>query len=155
MKFDDRLDTVLVIDDEPLNTEWLFDYLGSEGFKVESVKNLQQALSEISKKRFRFVIIDLNIPFEASLRNKLQELGPHFLKYPGLMAARAARTSGHNTFQVVVFSVHDSEEVRKYVELIRATYIIKGRPRELKTHIETWKSKEPHGWRSIQKDRSA
>ena len=34
MKFDDKLNSVLVIDDEPFQTEWLTDYFRARGFDV-------------------------------------------------------------------------------------------------------------------------
>jgi hypothetical protein len=52
------------------------------------------------------------------------------------MAARKARATGHNTFQVIVYSVHDSDEVQTYADRVRCRYILKGRPKELKAHIE-------------------
>jgi CheY-like chemotaxis protein len=150
MTFDDRLNTVLVIDDEPLQTEWLTEYFRAQGFVVEQAEDLQSALSALEKIRYRYVVIDLSIPFSPALAKPLAALGDEFFRYPGLMAARRARTTGHNTFQVIVYSVHDSADVDSYSNLILCKYILKGRPRDLKLHIENTIHRTPHGWRSIE-----
>ena len=64
------------------------------------------------------------------------------------MVARRARTTGHNTHQVIIYSVHDSADVDAYAELILSKYILKGRPRELKHHIESTMRRIPRGWTS-------
>jgi len=150
MKFDDKLDTVLVIDDEPFQTEWLTEYFRARDYKVVEAEDLQSGLDALERSRYRYVIIDLSIPFSPALAQPLAALGAEFFRYPGLMAARKARTTGHNTFQVIVYSVHDSSEVESYAERIDCKYILKGRPRELKNHIEHTMSKNPHGWRVAQ-----
>ncbi len=148
MKFDDKLNSVLVIDDEPFQTEWLTDYFRARGFDVVQAEDLQSALEALETVRYRYVIIDLSIPFSPALAQPLATLGSEFFRYPGLMAARRARTTGHNTFQVIVYSVHDSADVESYAEHIVCRYILKGRPRELKNHIEHTMRRKPHGWRS-------
>jgi CheY-like chemotaxis protein len=151
MKFDDQLKTVLVVDDEPFNTEWLTDYFKARGFDVVQAEDLQSALDALEKTRYRYVIIDLSIPVSPALAQPLANLGSEFFRYPGLMVARKARSTGHNTFQVVVYSVHDSPDVDSYADLIVCRYILKGRPRELKSHIESTMNRTPHGWRSLTK----
>jgi CheY-like chemotaxis protein len=151
MTFDDKLKTVLVVDDEPFNTEWLTDYFKARGFDVVEAEDLQSALDALEKTRYRYVIIDLSIPVSPALAQPLAKLGSEFFRYPGLMVARKARSTGHNTFQVVVYSVHDSPDVESYAELIVCRYILKGRPRELKSHIEATINRTPHGWRSLTK----
>jgi hypothetical protein len=81
-----------------------------------------------------------------ALAQPLAALGTEFLRYPGLMAARRARSTGHNTYRVIVYSVHDSEDVQAYADNVRCRYILKGRPRELKSHIEATIDRAPHGW---------
>ena len=151
MTFVDKLRTVLIIDDEPFQTEWLTDYFRARGFEVVQAEDLQSALDALETTRYRYVVIDLSIPFSAALAQPLAALGTEFFRYPGLMAARRARSSGHNTFQVIVYSVHDSGDVEAYADLIVCRYILKGRPRELKLHIEGTMDRQPHGWRSIPK----
>jgi CheY-like chemotaxis protein len=151
MIFEDKLETVLVIDDEPFQTEWLTDYFKARGFEVVQAEDLQSALDALEKTRYRYVVIDLSIPVSPALAQPLAALGPEFFKYPGLMAARKARSTGHNSFQVIVYSVHDSDDVNSYTDLIVCRYILKGRPRELKLHIEDTIKREPHGWRSLSK----
>jgi hypothetical protein len=46
-------------------------------------------------------------------------------------------------------SVHDSSEVEDYAKLIDCKYILKGRPRELKSHIEETMHRNPHGWNAV------
>ena len=149
--FEDKLDTVLVIDDEPFNTEWLTEYFKARGYNVVEADDLQSALDALEKTRYRYVIIDLSIPISPALAQPLASLGTEFFKYPGLMVARRARSTGHNTFQVIVYSVHESADVDSYTELIVCKYILKGRPRELKSHIESTMHRAPRGWHSITK----
>ncbi|WP_439397642.1 response regulator [Bradyrhizobium sp. PMVTL-01] len=144
--FEDELDTVLVIDDEPFNTEWLRDYFQARKFNVVHAEDLQSALAALESTRYRYVVIDLSIPVSPALAQPLASLGTEFFRYPGLMAARRARTTGHNSFQVVVYSVHDSGDVDAYTEKIDCRYILKGRPKELKDHIEATIQRMPTGW---------
>lgn len=155
MKFNNKPDTVLVIDDEPLQTEWLVDYFQARGLKVEQVLNLQDALDRLESNRYRYVVIDLSIPFSPALAQPLADLGTEFFRYPGLMAARKARTIGHNTFQIIVYSVHDSDEVQEYADKIRCHYILKGRPRELKSFVDATLTRKIHGWRTSPKPRAS
>jgi CheY-like chemotaxis protein len=148
-KFEDKLKTVLVIDDEPFQTEWLTEYFRARGYDVAEADDLQSALDALDRVRYRYVIVDLSIPFSPALAQPLAALGTEFFRYPGLMAARKARTTGHNTFQVIVYSVHDSSEVEDYSKLIDCQYILKGRPRELKNHIEDTMQRNPHGWHAV------
>jgi DNA-binding NarL/FixJ family response regulator len=154
MTFEDRLNTVLIIDDEPFQTEWLTDYFQARGFEVVQSEDLQSALNALERVRYRYVIIDLSIPFSPALAEPLAALGTEFFRYPGLMAARKARSTGHNTFQVIVYSVHDSDDVQSYADRIVCRYILKGRPRELKLHIESTMNRQPHSWRSLVKTRT-
>jgi CheY-like chemotaxis protein len=147
-KFQDKLDTVLIIDDEPFETEWLTEYFQARNYKVAQADDLQSALAALETVRYAYVVIDLSIPVSPSLQQPLASLGPAFFRYPGLMAARRARTTGHNTHQVIIYSVHDSADVDAYAELILSKYILKGRPRELKHHIESTMKRIPKGWQS-------
>jgi CheY-like chemotaxis protein len=148
MKFSNKLKTVLVIDDEPFQTEWLTEYFQARGYGVMQAEDLQSALDALEGVRYGYVIVDLSIPFSPALAQPLAALGAEFFRYPGLMAARKARTTAHNTFQVIVYSVHDSPEVESYADQIECKYILKGRPRELKNHIEHTMHRKPHGWRA-------
>lgn len=151
MKFEDKLNSVLVIDDEPFNTEWLTDYFKARGFEIVHAEDLQSALGALESTRYRYVVVDLSIPVSPVLAQPLAALGSEFFRYPGLMAARRARTTGHNSYQVIVYSVHDSTDVDSYAELIVCRYILKGRPRELKDHIEGTLSRRPTGWHTVPK----
>src|SRR5258708_29350794 len=119
----------------------------AKNLKVEHQSDLQAALQVLETTRYRYVVIDLSIPFSPALAQPLADLGTEFFRYPGLMAARKARSTGHNTFQTIVYSVHDSDEVQSYADQIRCCYILKGRPRELKDHIESTLLRAPHGWK--------
>jgi CheY-like chemotaxis protein len=146
--FEDKLDTILVIDDEPFNTEWLTDYFMARNFNVVHAEDLQSSLDALENTRYRYVVVDLSIPVSPLLAQPLASLGTEFFRYPGLMAARRARTTGHNSYQVIVYSVHDSNDVDSYTGLIDCRYILKGRPRELKEHVENTIHRKPTGWHS-------
>jgi CheY-like chemotaxis protein len=149
MKPNDKMDTVLVIDDEPFQAEWLTDFFVARKLNVEQCPDLQSALNALETTRYKYVVIDLSIPYSPALAQPLGALGTEFLRYPGLMAARRARTTGHNTYQVIVYSVHDSDDVQTYADRIRCRYILKGRPSELKSYIMGTLDHKPHGWGSV------
>jgi CheY-like chemotaxis protein len=151
MKLNDKLDTVLVIDDEPFQAEWLTDYFIARKLKVEQCPDLQSAMGALESTRYKYVVIDLSIPYSPALAQPLGTLGGEFLRYPGLLVARRARTIGHNTYQVIVYSVHDSDDVQAYADRIRCRYILKGRPSELKSHIAGTIDYKPHGWGSLRR----
>src|SRR5262249_55572350 len=144
-RFENRLDSVLIIDDEPYETQWLSDYFTNRGLKVSHAVNLQQGLDILDKVRFAYVVIDLSIPVSPSLQQPLTALGPEFYRFPGLMLARRARSTGHNSYQVLVYSVHDSDEVQVYTDKIQCGYVLKGRPKSLKERIEGTLRRKPHG----------
>lgn len=146
IKFENKLDTVLLIDDEPFQTEWLADYFQAKGLKVIYSVDLPSALCALESTRYRYVVIDLSIPSSPALAQPLAALGAEFFRYPGLMAARRARSIGHNTFQTIVYSVHDSDDVQKYTDKIRCRYILKGRPRDLKAHVDSTLQRRVKGW---------
>jgi DNA-binding NarL/FixJ family response regulator len=116
-------------------------------------EDLQSALHALENTRYRYVIIDLSIPVSPALAQPLAALGTEFFRYPGLMIARRARTTGHNSFQVVVYSVHESADVDSYADLTDCRYILKGRPRDLKGHIESTMTRTLHGRRPMTKAR--
>jgi len=146
-RFKNRLDSVLIVDDEPYEADWLREYFENRSFRVEHALNLQEGLDILDTTRFAYVVIDLSIPVSPSLQQPLTALGPEFFRYPGLMLARRARSTGHNTYQVLVYSVHDSDEVETYTKKIQCGYILKGRPRSLKDVIEGTITRKPHGWK--------
>ena len=103
-------------------------------------------MAALEHTRYRYVVVDLSIPHSPALAQPLASLGTEFFRYPGLMAARRARSTGHNSFQVMVYSVHDSHDVDAYAGLIDCRYILKGRARDLKDHIESTIHRLPSGW---------
>jgi len=58
-----------------------------------------------------------------------------YKKYPGLYVAWQARNKGYRDRQIIIYTVHRDEEVAKEAELIGCTYILKGRPTELKEEL--------------------
>ncbi len=54
--------TILVVDDVPVNIQLLSTYLSSEGYKVISAKDGQQALDEICKNTPDLVLLDVMMP---------------------------------------------------------------------------------------------
>jgi DNA-binding response OmpR family regulator len=70
-KFEDKLKTVLVIDDEPFQTEWLTEYFRACGYDVAEADDLQSALDALDRVRYRYVIVDLRFFFRDSLTERL------------------------------------------------------------------------------------
>lgn len=136
-------DHVLVLDDEPELLEWLAEYLEVKKLQVEFARNVLEGLAALESRAFRFLVIDLNVPASGQYRSALADKGEVFSKYPGLYVAQAARNKGYRDRQVIVYSVHDLDEVRIITDRIRVTYATKGRPRAFKAEIDNVLSYDP------------
>lgn len=135
--------TVLIMDDEPHVLDWLIEYLKAKDYKVIIVTNADEAINELNKMIFRLTIFDLNVPASDLIKKKLEEKGSVYSNYRGLYAALYARTKGHRGRQVIVYSVHDSEEVQKECRKVDIQYLIKARPREFKKELNDILSFDP------------
>jgi len=135
--------TILIMDDEPHVLDWLIEYLEAKDYKVKTVANVDEAINELDKMAFRVTIFDLNVPVSDEVLKKLEEKGNIYLKYRGLYAAEYARTKGHRGRQVIVYSVHDSEDVLQQCEKVGIQYLIKARPREFKRKLDDILSFDP------------
>jgi CheY-like chemotaxis protein len=144
MKMADENKKVLVLDDEPHVLEWLQEYLESKGCQVVFAVNIQEAVQAInSGHEFRMMILDLNVPASGEFSEILKSKGPAFENYRGLYIAEQARTMGYRGPQVIVYSVHDLDEIRLVTERIGVTYVTKGRPRAFKSEIDNVLSYDP------------
>jgi CheY-like chemotaxis protein len=129
-------DTVVVVDDEPHNVLWMADYLDAKGLSFILATNLNDAVQEINKEIYRALVIDLNIPVIEPLDAAVAALGAVYARYPGLYAARQARNQGYRGKQVVIYSVHKDAGVAEEAKKLGCTYILKGRPREVKAELD-------------------
>ena len=127
--------TVVVLDDELFNIEWLIDYLEARGYRPLLSSTAGEAIEFISKEIYRALIVDLNVPMPPDLSEAAGKLGSVYQKYPGLFVAYTARNAGYRGRQVVIYSVHRDAEVSAEAERLGCTYILKGRPAELKSEI--------------------
>ncbi len=118
------------------NVLWIVDYFEAKGFKVHTADNVNEALKLIEGKIYRALIVDLNIPVLEPLEEVVAKLGRHYKAYPGLYFAERARNLGYRDRQVVLYSVHRDPGVSQIAEKIGVTYIMKGRPQEVKTELE-------------------
>jgi len=77
MNNDNHNRTILVVDDVPVNIQLLSTYLSSEGYRVISAKDGQQALDEVYKNTPDLVLLDVMMPkingFEVCKRLKASE----------------------------------------------------------------------------------
>ncbi len=138
-------DQVLILDDEPHMLEWLIEYLKAKDLDVVFATNLREAVNllDTSERKFRFLILDLNVPDTGELVNVLAEKGKVYENYRGLYVAEFARNIGYRGRQVIVYSVHDLDEVRLVIDKLGVTYVTKGRPRVFKQEIEDVLSYDP------------
>jgi CheY-like chemotaxis protein len=127
--------SIIIMDDEPYNLEWLFDFLEAKGFEVMTTSNVTEAIDLISTDIYRAVILDLNVPVPPEAMASVSKLGGAYLKYPGLYVAREARNKGYRDRQVIIYSVHRDAEVSEEAAKLGCNYILKGRPIELKHEI--------------------
>lgn len=130
------VDEVLVVDDEPELLEWLAEYLEAKDVKVVFAKNIAEGISALDTGSYRFLVLDLNVPVSGEYRSTLARKGQVFSSYPGLYVAQLARNKGYRSRQVIVYSVHDIEEVRTITERLDVKYATKGRPRAFKREID-------------------
>jgi len=136
-------DTILLLDDELYNLTWMIDYLYSLGYMVVTCSNANDAIDIIEKTMFRAVILDLNVPLLPPLEEAARNISPVYAKYPGLFVARRARNKGYRNRQVIIYSVHRDDEVSEEARKLGCTYILKGRPREIKREIQSVLSYDP------------
>lgn len=129
-------DTILIMDDEPHILDWLVEYLESKKYKIRQVVDVAEAMHELENNKFRVVILDLNVPAPGEYKEKLKNLDSVFQEFRGLYVAQEARSKGHRSKQVIVYSVHDSPRVAEICEKIRVNYLIKGRPRQFKKELD-------------------
>lgn len=130
-------DTLVLVDDEMHHLTWLVDYFYSKGLKVLPVDNVNDAIEHIKSEIYRALIIDLNIPLHSPLDKAAEDLGSVYVRYPGLFVARQARNLGYRDRQVIIYSVHRDAEVVSEARILGCTYILKGRPREIKEELES------------------
>lgn len=134
---------ILIVDDEPHNISWLPEYLADKGFSCVISKNIQNAVESLDREKFRAIVVDLNVPASGEYNKALAKKGSLYTRYPGLYFAEHARTKGYRNKQVIVYSVHDLDEVRLLTNRIRIEYVTKGRPRDFKSLINEVLSYDP------------
>jgi len=135
--------TIVLVDDELHNLVWLSDYLESQKIIVKVASNLNDAITILDKEIYRAFIVDLNIPALPPVDSAVSEMGAVYAKFPGLFAARHARNQGYRGRQVVIYSVHKDPEVAAEAQRLDCTYILKGRPKEIKAEIDNVISFDP------------
>jgi CheY-like chemotaxis protein len=128
--------SIVLVDDELHNVAWMIEFLEAKGFQVITAENLNDALPIIEREVHRALIIDLNIPALNPLPSTLLERGPPYPSYPGLYLAFQARNAGYRNRQVILYTVHRDPSVTEEANRLGVTYIIKGRPQEIKREIE-------------------
>lgn len=128
-------DTILMLDDELYNLTWMMDFFYSQGFDIAPASTANDALDLINSEIYRAAIIDLNVPLLPPHDTAAAEFGETYVRYPGLFVARQARNRGYRDRQVVIYSVHRDEAVMQEARKLGCTYILKGRPKEIKQEL--------------------
>lgn len=126
--------TVLLIDDEPHALAWLVEYLEAQGHSVVVVSGFSEGLKVIGAKplAYDFLSIDLTMPVLAGEQSLFTGQPALYSQFPGLYLARAARNAGYGSSRVIVYSVHDRDEIDTEARRIGVDYAVKGRPRDFK-----------------------
>lgn len=136
-------DTIVVMDDELYQLQWLVEYIDSLGFKFIFASNANEAIELVRQEIFRALILDLNVPLLDPLADAASAYGDVYRKYPGLFVARTARNLGYRDRQVVIYSVHRDQAVADEAQKIGCTYILKGRPVEMKHELSSVLAYDP------------
>ena len=134
---------IVIADDEIHNMVWMIDYLESRGIEVLTASNVESAIDTLSREIYRAAIIDLSIPPTPRTEAAIAKEGLLYSKYPGLYIAMSARNLGYRDRQVMIYSVHKDDAVAKEALRLRCTYILKGRPMEIKTELDSVLSFDP------------
>lgn len=135
--------TVVLMDDELYSIRWLIDYLEGRGFDVLPARTANEALELLREEIYRCAIIDLNVPLFEPLVDESRSLGEVYGRFPGLFVAREARNLGYRDRQVIIYSVHRDPMVSAEAKKLSCTYILKGRPKMMKTEIDEVLSFDP------------
>jgi CheY-like chemotaxis protein len=136
-------DTIVILDDEIYNITWMMDYLYSKGLDVLPAATANEALEIIEAEIYRAAVIDLNVPILPPIDVAAEALGPVYITYPGLFVARAARNRGYRDRQVIIYSVHRDQAVAEEARKLGCTYILKGRPKEIKAELDAVVAYDP------------
>ncbi|MGH6660964.1 MAG: hypothetical protein ACREB6_05465 [Rhodospirillales bacterium] len=136
-------DTILIVDDEPESIFWMYDYIEARGFSVLQHTTLNSAIGDLGREIYRAAIIDLNIPALEPLDRELRASGTVYARYPGLYAARFARTKGYRDRQVLLYTVHQDASVLAEAQRLGCTYLMKGRPQSFKEELNAVLSYDP------------
>lgn len=136
-------DTIVILDDELFNITWMMDYLYSKGFQVIPAGTANEAMDIIDREIYRAAVIDLNVPILPPIDAAAENLGSVYITYPGLFVARAARNRGYRDRQVIIYSVHRDQAVAEEATKLGCTYILKGRPKEIKAELDAVVSFDP------------
>ncbi|MBV9394311.1 MAG: response regulator [Methylobacteriaceae bacterium] len=127
----------VLIDDELHNALWMIDFLQSRGLEVLTAESANDALALVKQEIYRLLVIDLNIPVLPPIDEAVAAKGAtNYARFPGLYVAEAARNAGYRDRQVILYSVHREREIADIAERLRITYIMKGRPQEIKKEVE-------------------
>ncbi|MBB3119660.1 response regulator [Pseudoduganella violacea] len=122
---------VFLLDDEHTNISWLVEWLNSKGCTTETAASADEALNKLEGKvsKFDCFLIDLNVPTSVH-----RGTGPIYTEYPGLAVAQKIRSWGVAGGKVVIYSVHLTPQLEVEIyEKLSCKYVVKGRPRELKS----------------------
>lgn len=125
---------MLIADDEPEYLEFIFDLAESLGVKVDVAEDVPTALRLIrdKAKRYDAVLVDMSIPDQGGISQRIQSQHPIVGSYPGIALAIEARTAGYGPSRVVAYTVHDDDAIEQTLAKIGVRYVLKGRPSELR-----------------------
>ena len=106
-----RSSTILVIDDQPFELQWLMEYLAEQGYVCENAMTLKDGIEKIEaseKDKYRVLIIDMEILTGGYVGRmpKEEKRAALYRAYPGLLAVQEARNYDYNSSNVFVYSVH-------------------------------------------------
>jgi DNA-binding NtrC family response regulator len=122
--------TILVVDDEELNCEFLYEMLTNQGFDVTTASNGPAALALLKQKFFQIVLSDLKMPEMSGveLLRQVKEIAPStmgiiFTGYATIETAVEAMKAGAFDYVTKPFRVEEIEVVlRRALEFQRLNH---------------------------------
>ena len=112
------------------------EFLNGKGLGVKLLRTVAQARLALAKDEYRLILVDMNIPDDATAGVQIRARTPLISRFPGLLIVIEARKSGYPGRALIAYTVHDDEGISAEMENLHCRYVLKGRPQVLKRVVE-------------------
>jgi CheY-like chemotaxis protein len=127
----------LIVDDQPEFLDYAVEFIEAQGLTVEKATTLPDALTAVTRERYKLVLVDMNIPAIDGITPEIRSRAPIVDKYPGIALAKHCRNIGYGAHSVVGYTVHDDDSIAAELEKLGCRYVLKGRPEAFKHAVKS------------------